>query len=101
MFDITPIIEAVIGLVAAIVTAVVIPYIKTRTTAQERQELRDWVNIAVTAAEQLYKGSGRGAEKKEYVFKWLRERGITVDTEKLDALVESAVYGLPEAAHES
>ncbi len=95
MFDITPIIEALIGLAASIVTAVVIPYIKSRTTAQKWQEITAWVSIAVTAAEQLYKGSGRGAEKKEYVLSWLRARGIAVDTAEVDALVESAVHGLP------
>lgn len=52
------------------------------------------MKIAVSAAEQIYKGSGRGEEKKAYVIQWLREHGITVDEAKLDALIESAVYEL-------
>lgn len=92
MFDITTIIEAVFALLAAIITAIVIPYIKSRTTATQQQEINVWVRIAVTAAEQIYTGSGRGAEKKEYVLNWLQTRGITVDENKLDALIESAVY---------
>lgn len=92
MFDITTIIEAVFALLAAIITAIVIPYIKSRTTATQQQEINAWVRIAVTAAEQIYTGSGRGAEKKEYVLNWLQTRGITVDENKLDALIESAVY---------
>lgn len=94
MFDITTIIEAVFMLLAAIVTAIVIPYIKSKTTAVQQEEINAWVRIAVTAAEQIYTGSGRGEEKKKYVLNWLQTRGITVDTDRLDALIEAAVYEL-------
>ena len=53
-----------------------------------------WVRIAVTAAEQIYNGTGRGQEKKKYVEDWLKAHGVTVDSEKLDAMIESAVYEL-------
>lgn len=94
MFDITTIVEAVFMLLAAIVTAIVIPYIKSKTTAVQQEEINAWVRIAVTAAEQIYTGSGRGEEKKKYVLNWLQTRGITVDTDRLDALIEAAVYEL-------
>ena len=94
MTDITPIIEAVFALLSAIITAVVIPYIKNRTTAQQQAEINAWVRIAVTAAEQVYKGTGRGEEKKAFVLEWLKSHGVTVDMEKLDALIESAVYDI-------
>lgn len=94
MFDITVIIEAVFALLAAIITAIVIPYIKSKTTASQQAEINAWVKIAVTAAEQIYTSSGRGEEKKAYVLNWLQEHGITVDAEKLDALIEAAVYDL-------
>lgn len=94
MFDITPIIEAVAALIAVIITAVVIPYIKSKTTTQQQAQINAWVKIAVAAAEQIYKGSGRGEEKKEYVINWLEERGFTLDEDELDALIESAVYEL-------
>ena len=92
--DITIIIEAVFTLIAAVITAIVIPYIKSRTTAQQQSQISAWVKIAVTAAEQLYKGSGRGAEKKAYALDWLHEHGVTVDESKLDAMIESAVYDI-------
>lgn len=92
--DITTIIEAVFALIAAVITAIVIPYIKSRTTAQQQEQINAWVRIAVTAAEQIYVGSGRGDEKKEYVVAWLQEHGVTVDESKLDALIEAAVYNL-------
>ena len=93
-FNITPIIEAALLLLAAIFTTVVIPYIKSKTTAQQQTEINAWVKIAVSAAEQIFNGSGRGAEKKAYVLEWLKQRGITVDEAKLDAMIESAVYEL-------
>lgn len=95
-FDITPIIEAVVAVICAVVTAVLVPYIKSRTTAEQQKEISAWVKIAVAAAEQIYTGSGRGEEKKAYVLSWLREHGITVDDAKLDAMIEAAVYELAQ-----
>lgn len=92
--DITTIIEAVFALAAAVITAIVIPYIKSRTTAQQQAEINAWVKIAVAAAEQIYTGSGRGEEKKAYVLNWLAEHGITMDEERINALIEAAVYDL-------
>lgn len=92
--DITPIIEAVISLAGVIVSCVLIPYIKSKTTTEQQKEINAWVKIAVAAAEQIYVGSGRGEEKKAYVINWLREHGVTVDEAKLDALIEAAVYEL-------
>ena len=74
--DITKIVEAVITLLCAVITCIVIPLIKSKTTLSQRQELIEWVKIAVTAAEQLYRGSGRGAEKKKYVLEWLAQRNV-------------------------
>lgn len=92
--DITTIIEAVFALAAAVITAIVIPYIKSRTTAQQQAEINAWVKIAVSAAEQIYTGSGRGEEKKAYVLNWLAEHGITMDEDRINALIEAAVYDL-------
>lgn len=93
-FDITTIVEAVAALIAAIITAFVVPCIKSRTTTNQQQQINAWVRIAVTAAEQIYAGSGRGKEKKAYVIDWLRKHGVTVDESKLDALIEAAVFEL-------
>lgn len=94
MIDITPIMEAIITLVFLCITTFLIPYIKSKTTAAQQEQIQAWVNIAVMAAEQLIQGSGKGTEKKEYVIKWLNEHNITFDAEKLDAMIEAAVYKL-------
>ncbi len=94
MTDITIIVEAVVALVGAIITAVVVPYIRKKTTAAQQAEINNWVRVAVTAAEQIYSGSGRGEQKKAYVLAWLADHGITLDASKIDALIEAAVYDL-------
>ena len=93
-YNITTIIQAVFALIAAVITVIVIPYIKSKTTAQQQAEINAWVKIAVSAAEQIYNGSGRGEEKKAYVLNWLAEHGITLDEARIDALIEAAVYEL-------
>jgi hypothetical protein len=98
MFDITPIVEAILALVALVITGIVIPYIKKRTTTEQQKEIVAWVKIAVAAAEQIYVGTGRGPEKKMYVVEWLADRNISIDTNEIDALIESAVYELNNSA---
>jgi len=94
VIDITQIIGIVITLIGAIVSAFVIPYIKARTTASQREQIQAWVNIAVAAYEQLIQGDKKGAERKAAVLVWLNERGVTVDTDEIDAMIEAAVYKL-------
>lgn len=94
MYDLTPIIEAVAALTGVVITCILVPFIRSKTTAEQQKEINAWVKIAVSAAEQIFKGSGRGEEKKQYVIAWLKERGFTVDEAELDALIEAAVYEL-------
>ena len=91
MIDITPIVNAVIALIAAAVSVFLIPWIKSKTTDAQRKELVEWVKIGVAAAEQLYKGQGRGEEKKQYVLDFLKQKGFTVDEERINAAIEAAV----------
>ena len=93
-FDVTSVVEAVLALVGTIITCVLVPYIKSKTTAEQQKEINAWVKIAVSAAEQIFNGSGRGEEKKAYVIAWLKETGVKVDETELDALIEAAVYEL-------
>ena len=93
MIDLTPIFQALIALVAALITAFLIPYIKTKMTAEQQKNLVQWVEFAVLAAEQLY-GSGMGQEKKAYVLEFLRQQGYTVDAAQLEVLIEGAVKEL-------
>ena len=95
--DITLIINAIITLAAAVITVFVIPWIKSKTTAEQRKEIEAWVKIAVTAAEQTFKGTGMGQQKKEYVLRFLADKNLEIDAESLDLMIESAVISMNEA----
>lgn len=94
MTDITPIIEAVIALLAAVVSVYLIPWLRSHTTAKQRAELVAWAKIAVAAAEQLFKGAGRGKEKKAYVVEFLVSKGVGFDIDAIDNAIEAAVKQL-------
>lgn len=94
MTDITQILMATMTLIMSVITAFLIPYLKEKIGEKRFAELSRWVSVAVTAAEQIYVGSGRGSEKKQYVLEFLNSKGFTVDTNVLDNLIESAVYAM-------
>jgi hypothetical protein len=96
-FDITNIIECVIALIGAIVSAFIIPYLKTQLTESKRARLSFWLKTAVEAAEQLF-GSKTGQQKKEYVIAFLLSKGLVFDVDEVTALIESEVYKLTEKA---
>ena len=84
--DLTPLFQALIGFLAALVTYKLIPWIKARTTAQQQEMLRAAVSVAVYAAEQLY-GAGAGKEKLMYVKGQLAKKGYKVDVDEIEAAV--------------
>lgn len=92
--DITVVVNAIIVLIAAVVSTFLIPWIKSRTTVQQREQLVAWVKIAVAAAEQMFKGYGRGEEKKKYVLEFLEQNGFSVNEASVNAAIEAAVKQL-------
>lgn len=94
--DLTPIIQAIIALLAAVVTYKLIPWIKAKTTNEQQALLSATVKTLVFAAEQLY-GAGNGDEKLDYVVKQLETKGFTADR----AVIEAAVKENLEALHSS
>lgn len=93
MTDLTPVINAFIALIAALITAFVVPWIKRNTSSKDREEFLKWVEIAVAAAEQLFY-STQGPEKKKYVVQFLQEQGFTFSGEEINAAIEGAVLKL-------
>ena len=97
MVDLTPIIIAVLTLIFSLITAFLIPYIKTKVSAEQFATIKLWVQVAVQAAEMLYVGSGRGEEKKKYVIEFLNRKGFTLKAEEIENLIESAVLELKQS----
>ena len=92
-FDLTPIFEAIITVVSLVLTGIVVPYIRQRIGEEKAENLKKWVSVGVKAAEQLY-GSKTGQQKKEYVVSFLLSKGIVVDVDEVEALIEAEVYKL-------
>lgn len=98
MIDYTEIISAILALIAAIITAFVIPFIKTKLSEAQRKRIKEYVDVAVRAAEQLFPsvdGEKMGYEKLTYVKNMLEAKGITFDVDNVNddirAMIESAV----------
>ena len=94
MTDLTPIVNAVITLIAAIITTFLIPWIKGKIDAAKLAQIVEWVGIAVRAAEQIYNESGMGEKKKQYVLDFLASKGFTLDPDSINAMIEAAVKEL-------
>ena len=94
MTDLTPIVNAVITLIAAIITTFLIPWIKSKIDAAKLAQIVEWVGIAVRAAEQIYNESGMGEKKKQYVLDFLASKGFTLDPDSINAMIEAAVKEL-------
>lgn len=93
--NLTPIFQALIALMAALITYKLIPWIKSKTTEQQQSNLQTLIRVLVFAAEQIY-GAGNGKEKLDYVCAELRERGFEVDLSEIEAAVYAAFnYDMP------
>jgi hypothetical protein len=84
--------QAAIALVAALVAAFVIPWIKRKTTQQQQDNLSKWASLAAKAAEQIIQERGKGEEKKAMVLDFLEGLGLSVDEKTMDVIIESAVH---------
>ena len=74
-----------------IITYYVIPYLKSKTTSEQRKDLVYWMQLAIKVAEDLYKKEGQGELKKKYVIDWLNQQGIKFTDEQLSLLIDMIV----------
>lgn len=93
--DYTELMQAIIALLATLITTFLIPYIRKKLSVEKQEELRKWVDVAVKAAEQLY-GSKTGKEKREYVVSFLLSKGIVFNVDEVNAMIESTVYKITQ-----
>jgi len=88
---------ALISIIGALITYVLVPYLKAKTTETQQKKIETVVNIAVKAAEQIFSTPGAGQDKKDYVLSVLNSKGIKIDQSQLDLLIEAAVYQLNQS----
>ena len=98
IIDMTQVIVALIGLIGVILSTVVIPLVRSKTTAQKWENAMFWVRLAVQCAEQIYNETGMGEQKKAFVEKFLAEHNIKLDPDQIDVAIEAAVLEIQKAA---
>ena len=91
--NLTPILQALIGLLAALITYKLVPWLRERTTREQAERYAAAVKVAVFAAEQIF-GAGHGAEKMNYAISYLRDRGFDVDSREIEGAVGEFINSL-------
>lgn len=94
MYQILSLVLTIIGLV---ITCFVVPWLKTKISNEKLTAVEMWVNIAVAAAEQKKVAGIITGDKKTYVLQFLKDKGITITDQELDALIEAAVFEINKA----
>ena len=101
VIDWTQIFIALISLAGAILTGVVIPYIRAKTTKQQRDNIYTIIQSAVWAADQMFKASDpSGGIRNTWVMNTLKEMNLEISRKDLVRLVEEAVQELNLAQKE-
>lgn len=99
--DITPIVQAVIALILAVVGTFLVPWINAKVSEikinisdRQWQMLQEWTVKAVKAAEVLFKGTKLGKDKLAYVTQYLNEmcksHGFTFNEKVIRQSIENA-----------
>jgi LL-H family phage holin len=94
---------AIISIAGALVSAYVIPWIKTKISAQDMETIVFWVRFAVRCADQLFTPE-QWAEKKQYVMNYIidmaNKLGLKLTEQDINVLIESAVNEIHHGGEE-
>lgn len=88
------ILQVILAIVSIVVTGILIPLIKTKISKTDLEKTLVITDIAVKAAEQIYKEAGKGQIKKKYVIDYLKRSGLNLTDEEINALIEATVKEL-------
>jgi len=91
------VLNAIISACVFLVTAFVIPYLRSLTENEKLAGLENAVETAVMAVEQTNGKGGGGAKKAEavsLVAQWLTEHRMSITSEQISQLIESAVFAM-------
>lgn len=91
IFDI---LEIVVIVVATLIGRYVIPYFKNKVDMQKVEQIVAWAKRFVIMAENVIKGQGKGADKRDFVAKLLAEKAkelnINLSEQDIRTLIEDA-----------
>jgi len=90
--DLTEIAIALIGLCGAVITGFLIPWIKSKTTAQQQNIIELAAKTAVYAAQQIFTDDD---EKKSYAVEYMGDLltnfGVSIDLATVSSSIEAAL----------
>lgn len=92
--DMTQVFLSLLSLITVIVTSVLVPWIKTKITAQQQDTIQRLAKVAVRAAQQLF-GDDYPDDKKdyalEYVSNMLKKYHINLSVDDISTYIEGAL----------
>lgn len=92
--NITEIIVALIGVLGTVITAFVIPWIRSKTDANQQKILSTAARTAVYAAQQIF-NSAEADEKKEYAIKYITDvlahYNMAITINEISVAIEAAL----------
>lgn len=59
---------AILSIIGAIIAGVLIPYLRTKISANKLVEIQYWANAAVTAAEQIFNEPKMGSQRRSMLW---------------------------------
>lgn len=80
--------NALLAWIAKVVVPPLKEWLAAKTTSEQRGLMYSFVKELVAAAEQTIVGAGLGGEKMQYVVDRLKEKGIEVDIDMIEAAVK-------------
>ena len=88
------VLQVILALVSLVITGMLIPLIKTKISKDKLEKALVVTEIAVKAAEQIFKETGQGVIKKKYVIDYIKKSGLNLSDDEINALIESTVKEL-------
>lgn len=92
------IILGVVSILGAILTGIVVPFVKEKIGNEKLAKYEEWALMAVECAEMLFKEQGMGEQKKQYVIDFLNKmfnkNRVVITEQQIEVLVEAAVKSM-------
>jgi len=90
--------EYLIRIIVIVAGTIGTAYIKKKIDVTQLDKITYWVEVAVRSAEQIFRETGMGENKKQYVINFLKSKGLNINVNELDNLIEAVVYEMKRVA---
>ena len=85
--------EIVVIVITILISRYLVPYIREKYGSEKAKNTYDMIEKAVFAAQKIYKESGQGPLRKQYVIDYINsnQKLVKLSEQELNILIESAV----------